>query len=126
MDVTAQNTPAIVHVVQAPYGKLVDAEDVRKVAKGRKIKMIGLAQGETSSGVLTDIDPFRKVADEFGSLLVVDTVASLAAVPLHVDKQRIDICFSGSQKAINAPPGMSTITLSPPAQEAFRNRKSKG
>jgi len=45
-----------------------------------------------------------KIADEFGSLLVVDTVASLAAVPLHVDKQRIDICFSGSQKAISAPP----------------------
>jgi alanine-glyoxylate transaminase/serine-glyoxylate transaminase/serine-pyruvate transaminase len=125
MYVIAQHTPATVHVVQAPYGKPVDPEDVRKVAKGRKIKMIGLAQGETSSGVLTDIDPFRKVADEFGSLLVVDTVASLAAVPLHVDKQRIDICFSGSQKAISAPPGMSPITVSPRAEEAFRNRKSK-
>jgi alanine-glyoxylate transaminase/serine-glyoxylate transaminase/serine-pyruvate transaminase len=125
MYVIAQHTPATVHIVQAPYGKPVDPEDVRKVAKGRKIKMIGLAQGETSSGVLTDIDPFRKVADEFGSLLVVDTVASLAAVPLHVDKQRIDICFSGSQKAISAPPGMSPITVSPRAEEAFRNRKSK-
>jgi alanine-glyoxylate transaminase / serine-glyoxylate transaminase / serine-pyruvate transaminase len=57
--------------------------------------------------------------------LVVDTVASLAAVPLHVDKQRIDICFSGSQKAISAPPGMSPITVSPRAEEVFRNRKSK-
>src|SRR6267142_6084635 len=125
MYVIAQHTPATVHVVQAPYGKPVDPEDVRKVAKGRKIKMIGLAQGETSSGVLTDIDQFRKVADEFGALLVVDTVASLAAVPLHVDKQRIDICLSGSQKAISAPPGMSPITVSPRAEEAFRNRKSK-
>ena len=125
MYVIAQHTPATVHIVQAPYGKPVDPEDVRKVAKGRKIKMIGLAQGETSSGVVTDLDPFRKVADEFGALLVVDTVASLAAVPLHVDKQRIDICFSGSQKAISAPPGMSPITVSPRAEEAFRNRKSK-
>jgi len=103
----------------------VDPEDVRKVAKGRKIKMIALAQGETSTGVVTDIDPFRKVADECGALLVVDTVASLAAVPLHVDKQRIDICFSGSQKAISAPPGMSPITVSPRAEEVFRNRKTK-
>jgi alanine-glyoxylate transaminase/serine-glyoxylate transaminase/serine-pyruvate transaminase len=125
MYVIAQHTPAKVHLVEAPYGKPNDPEEVRKVAKGRKIKMIGLAQGETSSGVVTDLDPFRKVADECGALLAVDTVASLAAEPLHVDKQRIDICFSGSQKAISAPPGMSPITVSPHAEEAFRNRKTK-
>jgi len=93
--------------------------------KGKKIKVIGFAQGETSSGVLTKIDAYRKVADEFGALLVVDTVASLAAVPLHVDRERIDICFSGSQKAISAPPGMSPITVSPAAEEVFRKRKTK-
>ena len=125
MHVIAQHTPATVHLVEAPLGKPVDPEDVRKVAKGRKIKMIGLAQGETSTGVVTDIDPFRKVADECGALLVVDTVASLCAVPLNVDKQRIDICFIGSQKAISAPPGMSPITVSPRAEEAFRARKTK-
>ncbi|HXY00691.1 MAG TPA: alanine--glyoxylate aminotransferase family protein [Candidatus Limnocylindrales bacterium] len=123
--VIAQHTPATAHLVEAPLGKPVDPEDVRKVAKGRKIKFIGLAQGETSTGVVTDIDPFRKVADECGALLVVDTVASLAAVPVNVDKQRIDICFSGSQKALSAPPGMSPITVSPRAEEVFRNRKSK-
>src|SRR5271157_5573252 len=125
MHVIAQHTPATAHLVEAPLGKPVDPEDVRKVAKGRKIKMIGLAQGETSTGVVTDIDPFRKVADECGALLVVDTVASLAAVPLDVDKQRIDICFSGTQKAISAPPGMSPITVSPAAEEVFRKRKTK-
>jgi alanine-glyoxylate transaminase/serine-glyoxylate transaminase/serine-pyruvate transaminase len=75
--------------------------------------------------VVTEIDPFREVADECGALLVVDTVASLAAVPLHADNQRIDICFSGSQKAISAPPGMSPITVSARAEEAFRSRKTK-
>src|SRR6266436_7268214 len=79
--------------VEAPYGLPVDAEDVRRAGKGKKIKMIGLAQGETSSGVLTKIEAYRRVADELGALLVVDTVASLAAVPLHVDRERIDICF---------------------------------
>jgi alanine-glyoxylate transaminase / serine-glyoxylate transaminase / serine-pyruvate transaminase len=125
MHVIAQHTPAKLHLVEAPYGKPIDAEEVRKISKGRNIKMIGFAQGETSSGVVTQVDPLRKVADECGALLVVDTVASLAAEPLHVDKQRIDICFSGSQKAISAPPGMSPITVSPRAEEVFRNRKSK-
>jgi alanine-glyoxylate transaminase / serine-glyoxylate transaminase / serine-pyruvate transaminase len=123
--IIAQRTPATVHLVEAPLGKPIDPEDIRKAAKGRKIKMIGFAQGETSTGVVTEIDPIRKVADECGALLVVDTVASLAALPVHVDKQRIDICFSGSQKAISAPPGMSPITVSPRAEEVFRGRKSK-
>jgi len=123
--VIAQHTQTTAHLVEAPLGKPVDPEHVRKIAKGRKIKMISLAQGETSTGVVTDIDPFRKVADECGALLVVDTVASLGAVPLHVDKQRIDICFSGSQKAISAPPGMSPITVSARAEEVFRGRKTK-
>ena len=111
--------------VEAPYGLPVDADDVRKAGKGKKIKMIGLAHGETSSGVITALEGYRKVADELGALLVVDTVASLAAVPIHVDRERIDICFSGSQKAISAPPGMSPITVSPAAEEAFRKRKTK-
>jgi alanine-glyoxylate transaminase / serine-glyoxylate transaminase / serine-pyruvate transaminase len=111
--------------VEAPFGCPVDAEDVRRAGKGKKIKMIGFAHGETSSGVVTKIDAYREVADELGALLVVDTVASLGAVPLHVDRERIDICFSGSQKAISAPPGMSPITVSPAAEEVFRKRKTK-
>src|ERR1700676_2594352 len=125
MAVIASHTAAKVTKVEAPYGKPVDAEDVRRAGKGKKIKIVGFAQGETSSGVLTQVEPFRKVADELGALLVVDTVASLAAVPLHVDRERVDICFSGTQKAISAPPGMSPITVSPRAEEVFRTRKTK-
>src|SRR6267378_4196243 len=125
MAVIAGHTAAKVTKVEAPYGKAVDAEDVRRVGRGKKIKIVGLAQGETSSGVITGIDAYRRVADELGALLIVDTVASLAAVPVDVDKQRIDICFSGSQKAISAPPGMSPITVSPAAEEVFRKRKTK-
>jgi alanine-glyoxylate transaminase / serine-glyoxylate transaminase / serine-pyruvate transaminase len=121
----AARTPAKVTRVEAPYGTTVDPEEVRKAGKGRKIKIVGLAQGETSSGVLTQLAGFRKVADELGALLIVDTVASLAAVPLHVDNERVDICFSGTQKAISGPPGMSPITVSPKAEEVFRNRKTK-
>src|ERR1700686_2187634 len=121
----ATRTPAKIVKVEAPYGRAVDPEDVRKAGAGKKIKIVGLAHGETSSGVVPALDPFRKVADELGALLIVDTVASLAAEPLHVDRQRLDIVFSGSQKALSAPPGMSPITLSPRAEEVLRNRKKK-
>jgi alanine-glyoxylate transaminase/serine-glyoxylate transaminase/serine-pyruvate transaminase len=121
----ATRTPAKITKVEAPYGKAVDPEEVRKAGAGKKIKIVGLAHGETSSGVVTALDPFRKVADELGALLVVDTVASLAAEPIHVDQQRLDIVFSGSQKALSAPPGMSPITISPRAEEVFKSRKKK-
>jgi alanine-glyoxylate transaminase/serine-glyoxylate transaminase/serine-pyruvate transaminase len=121
----AARTPAKVIKVEAPYGKAVDADDVRKAGAGKRIKIVGLAHGETSSGVVTELDPFRKVADELGALLIVDAVASLAAEPLNVDKQKLDIVFSGSQKALSAPPGMSPITISPRAEEVFKNRKKK-
>jgi len=122
---TAIRTPAKITKVEAPLGKAVDPEDVRKAGAGRKIKVVGFAHGETSSGVVTALEPYRKVADELGALLVVDAVASLAAEPMHVDKQRLDIVFSGSQKALSAPPGMSPITISPRAEEVLLRRKTR-
>ena len=94
-----------------------------RAGKGRKIKLVGLTHGETSSGVVQRIEDYRKVADELGALLVVDAVATLAGVPLNVDEQRIDICFSGSQKAISAPPGMAPITVNTRVEEVMHARK---
>lgn len=125
MAIIAERTGANVIRVEAPYGKPVDPDDVRRAAKGKKIKFVGLAHGETSTSVLSNLDHFRKVADELDALLVVDAVATLCGVPLHTDKQRVDICFSGAQKAISAPPGMAPITVGPRAEEVIRSRKSK-
>jgi alanine-glyoxylate transaminase/serine-glyoxylate transaminase/serine-pyruvate transaminase len=116
---------ATIHRVSVPFGGVVDADDVRKAGRGRKIKFVGVTHGETSTGVLTDIAPFRMVADELGSLLIVDAVATLAGVPLDIDRERIDICFSGSQKAMSAPPGMAPITVNQRVEDVIRARKSK-
>ena len=124
MAVIAERSPAKIHRLEAPYGTTVDPNDVRRAGKGRKIKFVGLAHGETSTGVVQNLDLYRQVADELGALLVVDAVATLAGVPLNIDKQRIDICFSGTQKAISAPPGMSPITINARAEEVFRTRKT--
>ena len=121
----AERTGAKILRVPAPMGRTVDPDDVRRAGQGRKIKFVGLAHGETSTGVVTKLEPFRKVADELGALLVVDSVATLAGVPLNVDRQGIDICFSGTQKAISAPPGMSPITVSARVEDMLRNRKTK-
>ena len=71
MAIIASRIPGVtIHRVEAPLGRTVDPDDVRRAGKGRKIKFVGVCQGETSTGVLTRVDPFRKVADELGALLV--------------------------------------------------------
>jgi alanine-glyoxylate transaminase/serine-glyoxylate transaminase/serine-pyruvate transaminase len=124
MALIAERTGAKVHRVEAPLGRPADAEGVRRAAKGRKIKLIGVCHGETSTGVVSSLDDFRQVADEAGALLVVDAVATLGGVPLAVDKQRIDLCFSSTQKAISAPPGMCPFTVGPRTEEVLRSRKT--
>ncbi len=123
MAIMAERISAKVIRVEAPYGRTVDPEDVRRAGKGRKIKMVGLTHGETSSAVVQRIEDYRKVADELGALLTVDAVATLAGIPLNVDKQRIDICFSGTQKAISAPPGMAPITVNTRVEDVMHARK---
>lgn len=124
MAIIAERSPAKVIRVNAPLGHAVDPEDVRRAGKGKKIKFVGLAHGETSTGVLQRLENYREVADELGALLVVDAVATLAGVPLDVDRDRVDICFSGSQKALSAPPGMAPITVNPRVEELMRARKT--
>ena len=125
MAVIADRAPGAKTIrVTVPYGRKVDPQDVLRAGKGKKIKFVGLAHGETSSGVIQNLDDFRKVADELGALLVVDAVATLAGVPLDIEKQKIDICFSGSQKALSAPPGMSPITVNARVEEVIKARKT--
>jgi alanine-glyoxylate transaminase / serine-glyoxylate transaminase / serine-pyruvate transaminase len=124
MAVIAERSPGKVIRVEAPYGRTVDPEDVRRAGKGKKIKFVGLAHGETSSAVVQRLANYRKVADELGALLVVDAVATLAGVPLDIDHEKIDICFSGSQKALSAPPGMAPITVNARVEELMRTRKT--
>src|ERR1700674_3039052 len=59
----AERTGAKIHRVTVPFGRTVDPQDVRRAAHGRKIKFVGLAHGETSTGVVTQIEAFRTVAD---------------------------------------------------------------
>src|ERR1700728_2429875 len=75
MAIIAERSPAKVIRVEAPYGRTVDPEDIRRAGKGKKIKFVGLAHGETSTGVVQRLENYRKGADELGALLIGDTVA---------------------------------------------------
>lgn len=121
----AARTGATVIEVKSEPGLPVDPQQVREAVRGKKIKIIGLAHGETSTGVVHDLDAYRQVADDCGALLVVDAVATCGGMPLRADAQRLDICFTASQKCLSAPPGLAPFTAGPRAEEVFRSRKSR-
>ncbi len=125
MAVIAERSPAKVIRVEAPYGRTVDPEDVRRAGKGKKDQICRSgAWRDFERGGAAARGLSSKVAEELGALLVVDAVATLAGMPLDIDREKIDICFSGSQKALSAPPGMAPITVNGRVEELMRTRKT--
>jgi alanine-glyoxylate transaminase/serine-glyoxylate transaminase/serine-pyruvate transaminase len=120
----ARRAGAEVVAIESRAGEPIDPEQARRAGRGKKVKLLAVVHGETSTGVAHDVDQFRQVADELGALLVLDTVATLGGVPLAVDQQRVDVCFSGSQKCLSAPPGLAPFSASPRAEEVIRQRRT--
>ncbi|HXQ21913.1 MAG TPA: aminotransferase class V-fold PLP-dependent enzyme, partial [Candidatus Acidoferrales bacterium] len=71
------------------------------------------------------LEDIGALAHAAGTLFVVDTVTSLGGCPVRVDDWGIDACYSGTQKCLSCPPGLSPITFGPRAVEVLRHRKSK-
>jgi alanine-glyoxylate transaminase/serine-glyoxylate transaminase/serine-pyruvate transaminase len=78
---------------------------------------------ETSTGICQPLEPLKKIAQETGALLVVDTVSSLGGLPLKVDEWGLDVCYSGSQKCLACPPGLAPLTIAESAREVLRRRQ---
>lgn len=56
--------------------------------------------------------------------MVVDTVASLGGTIFEADKWKVDVVYTGTQKVLGAPPGITPISFGPRAIEKITNRKT--
>lgn len=120
----ARRLGAEVSRVEAPWGRPLDPDDLRRGLKQGPFKLLALVHAETSTGVLQDLAPLRALADEANALLLVDTVTSLGGVPVDLDAYGIDATYSGTQKCLSCPPGLAPISLSERAMHAVRARRS--
>jgi alanine-glyoxylate transaminase/serine-glyoxylate transaminase/serine-pyruvate transaminase len=121
----AQRCGAQVETVQAEWGTALDAQNFKDALAKKKYKLAALVHAETSTGVLQPLDDIAKLVHENGALLLVDAVTSLGGAPVRVDELGIDACYSGTQKCLGCPPGLSPVTFNDRALEAVRKRKSK-
>ena len=108
--------------VTAPWGKPIDSEDVRKAVSGRRVRVVAVVHGETSTGVLQPMEELGRIARENGAMLVVDAVATIGGSPVTPDAWDSAICYGASQKCLSAPPGVAPVTVSPAAIDYVRGR----
>jgi alanine-glyoxylate transaminase/serine-glyoxylate transaminase/serine-pyruvate transaminase len=80
---------------------------------------------ETSTGVRSDAKALCDLAHENDALALVDAVTSLGGIELRVDAWGIDAIYSGSQKCLSCPPGLSPVSFSAAAAERILSRKTK-
>ena len=118
----ARRCGAEVTVVEAPWGRALDPEDLRKAAKAGGFKVMALVHAETSTGVSQDLSPMRAIADEAGALLLTDCVTSLGGQPVELDTYGVDAAYSGTQKCLSAPPGLAPVSFNDRAVEVLSNR----
>ncbi len=107
------------------WGNAISKEAVEEALSNSGARAVALVHAETTTGAIQPLKEVAKVVKQFDALFIVDTVTSLSGCELDVDALGIDVCFSGSQKCLNCPPGMAPLTANERAMERIRNRKTR-
>jgi alanine-glyoxylate transaminase/serine-glyoxylate transaminase/serine-pyruvate transaminase len=116
---------AEVVVVNMPWGSAVDPqlfEDTLKKNEG--INVCSFVHAETSTGAKSNIKTLTEIAHKHNCIVIADTVTSLGGIPLLIDEWNIDVSYSGSQKCLSCPPGLSPVTFNERAVEFIKKRKT--
>jgi len=118
----AERLGAEVTRIERPFGEVFTPEEVRAAVEKARPKVVGIVHAETSTGAWQPLEEIASIVHNAGSLLAVDCVTSLAGVPVEIDRLGIDAAYSGSQKCLGCPPGLSPVTFGPKALEAMDKR----
>lgn len=109
----AQRMPGVeVVLVDAPWGEAIDPAHLKHAVLQHRARVLAVVHGETSTGIEQPLEGLAQACQSMDGFLVVDAVASLGGTHLPVDDLGIDICYTGSQKCLSAPPGLAPITIS--------------
>ncbi|MDP4597719.1 MAG: alanine--glyoxylate aminotransferase family protein [Pseudomonadales bacterium] len=110
-------------VVQQTWGRAVDPEQLEAALKQNPdAKIVAFVHAETSTGVQSDAAALCKLAQQYGCLTIVDCVTSLGGIEVALDAWGADAAYSGTQKCLSCPPGLSPASMSPRALEKIKAR----
>jgi alanine-glyoxylate transaminase/serine-glyoxylate transaminase/serine-pyruvate transaminase len=120
----ASRAGADVRTVEAPWGRIIEPEAFLEAVEEHGATLAAIVQAETSTGVEQPIAPIGEALAGGRTLLAVDTVTSLAGVDVRIDDWHVDAAYSGTQKCLSVPPGLSPVTFSERAVERIRARRT--
>lgn len=113
-------------MVEDEWGQPVDPDKLETALKANPdAKVVAFVHAETSTGAQSDAKTLVELAHQHDCLTIVDAVTSLGGTPLKVDEWNIDAIYSGTQKCLSAPPGLSPVSFSERAADVVKNRSSK-
>lgn len=113
-------------MVMDDWGSAVDPQKLEEALVAHPdAVLVAFVHAETSTGAQSDAKTLVELAHSHDCLTIVDAVTSLAGSPLKVDEWNIDAIYSGSQKCLSAPPGLSPVSFNERAAEKIRNRGSR-
>ena len=121
----AERCGARVVKVEAPWGRIIEPQQIAEALKQCRPKLVAIVHAETSTGALTPVEEISRLAHGAGALMLLDTVTSLGGCPVKIDEWVVDAVYSGTQKCLSCPPGLSPVSLSPRGLEVARKRKDK-
>jgi acyl-CoA hydrolase len=125
MGQVAARAGAEVVTVDAPWGEPLDPADVEAAFEEHQPAVFGFVHGETSTGVRQpDVPGLTEIAHDHDAYVVADTVPGLGGTEFHTDDWDVDVVYTGSQKCLSAPPGVSPITFNDRAVEKVRARET--
>ena len=121
-DVASRAGAQVTRVDTLP-GSILAPDGMAEAIERTRPKVVAFVHAETSTGVLQPVPEIADAARAAGALVVLDCVTSLGGLPLAIDEWGIDAAYSGTQKCLACPPGLSPISFSSRALEAVRARR---
>jgi len=110
--------------VEVPWGSAASIEDVERKLSAGSYKVLAAVHVDTSTGVANPAKELASLAREKGVVFVLDTVCSMGGMDVRVDEWCVNVCFTGSQKALATPPGMTVISFDSKATRVGEERKT--
>jgi aspartate aminotransferase-like enzyme len=106
--------------VTVPWGQAVRPEQLaRAVADHPDAAAVCCTLSETSTGVGHDVAAFGSLVAPTPAVLLVDAISGLGAMECRTDEWHVDVCCTGSQKALMLPPGLAFVSVSDKAWNAI-------
>lgn len=109
--------------VEAEMGQIVEPGRLVAEIERNSPRAVAMVHAETSTGVAQPLAEVARAARDAGVLVIADCVTSLSGMDVRLDEWCIDAAYSGTQKCLACPPGLSPVVFGPRALERLRSRK---